>query len=87
MSTHHAPRHCFDAGYFYADTSTFVMKFTEGEIYSYPSFSPEIWALIKLAAQRGVLFNGSDRRPSRISAIYQRIWEIPPGYTDSFTQT
>ena len=87
MSTHHAPRKCFQHAYYYADTSTFVMVFTEGEIYSYPSFSPELWSLIKLAAQRGVLFNASDRRPSRISVIYERIWEIPPGYTDSFTQT
>ena len=87
MSTHHAPRKCFKSAYYYADTSTFVMMFTEGEIYSYPSFAPELWALIKLAAQRGVLFNKSDRRPSRISAIYSQIWEIPPGYTDSFTQT
>jgi hypothetical protein len=86
MSSHHPPRHCFQRGYYYADTSTFVMVFTEGEMYSYPSFSPELWALIKLASQRGVLFNASDRRPSRVSAIYDRIWALPPGYIDSFTQ-
>jgi len=87
MSTHHAPRKCFHSAYYYENTSTFVMVFSSGEIYAYPCFSPELWALIKLAAQRGVLFNASDRRPSRISAIYSRIWEIPPGFTDSFTQT
>ena len=61
------------------------MKFTEGEIYSYPSFSPEVWALFKLAAQRGILFNASDRRPSRVSATYERIREIPPGWSDVFS--
>ena len=86
MSAHHSTRHCFVAGYYYASASTFVMKFTEGEIYSYPNFSVDLWLLLKLAAQRGVLFNANDRRPSRISAIYSRTWTIPDGFSDSFIQ-
>ena len=85
MATHHAPRNCFQHAYYYADTSTIVLVFTEGEIYSYPSFAPKLFALLKQAVQRGVLFNESDRRPSRVSASYSRIWEIPPGWSDSFS--
>jgi hypothetical protein len=85
MSTHHEKRKCFIAGYYYESNDSFVMHFTEGEIYSYPSFAPELFSLLKLASQHGVLFNSNDRRPNRVSAIYTRIWEIPPGWTDSFS--
>ena len=84
MSTHHAKRHCFIAGYYYSGDDSFVMHFTEGEIYRYALFGSGFFEFLKSSIQRGVDYNFSYRRPNRISGAYQKINAVPPGWTDSF---
>ena len=82
MPSHHAPRKCFAALYYYIGEAAVYILFTEGEQYRYPEFSLDAWNALKSAAHAGSFFNSNQRRPSRISKPYSLFTELPANPDD-----
>ena len=72
------------AGYWYAATSTMVLLFTEGEVYSYAPCAIEDFNELKASVHRGQFFNFEIRRPNREALPYAKIAEVPPDPDDSW---
>jgi hypothetical protein len=85
MSTHHAPRPCFTAGYYFESANQFFIVFSEGEIYAYTSVLKAQWLELRDHVNRGVYFNAYLRRPNRTTGQYQRVRQLPKGWSDSFS--
>ena len=84
MSSHHAPRHCFQHAFWYPSANRIVCQFTEGEIYVYLGVILSQWQQFKADAHRGHDWNKSNIAFRRYGWLCNQVTVVPTGWNDSF---